>query len=129
MRGSIVTRVHVARSFVVVLLLASPALAQPPAAPSPAAPHVITRVRKCMGTECDFKAFASDEDLVDKAFARGFDEFDRLEALTTSWRDNSEVARINQNAGKKPVPVSADTLAIIEKSLWVSKLTDGAFDI
>jgi thiamine biosynthesis lipoprotein len=93
------------------------------------APHVVVRTRKCMGTECEFKAFASDEDLVDRAFTRGFDEFDRIEALTTSWRPTSEVARINDAAGKKPVPVSVDTLAIIEKSLWVSGLTDGAFDI
>jgi thiamine biosynthesis lipoprotein len=92
-------------------------------------PHVVVRTRKCMGTECEFKAFASDEELVDRAFARGFDEFDRIEALTTSWRPTSEVSRINDAAGKKPVPVSADTLAIIEKSLWVSSLTDGAFDI
>jgi thiamine biosynthesis lipoprotein len=93
------------------------------------AAHVVVRTRKCMGTECEFKAFAADEALVDRAFARGFDEFDRIEALTTSWRSDSEVARINDAAGKKPVPVSKDTLAIIEKSLWVSSLTDGAFDI
>jgi thiamine biosynthesis lipoprotein len=93
------------------------------------APHVVVRTRKCMGTECEFKAFAADEALVDRAFSRGFDEFDRIEALTTSWRPTSEVARINDAAGKRPVPVSADTLAIIEKSLWVSSLTDGAFDI
>jgi thiamine biosynthesis lipoprotein len=92
-------------------------------------PHVVVRTRKCMGTECEFKAFASDEALVDRAFGRGFDEFDRIEALTTSWRPDSEVAKINEAAGKKPVRVSPNTLAIIEKSLWVSSLTDGAFDI
>jgi thiamine biosynthesis lipoprotein len=94
-----------------------------------APPHVVVRTRKCMGTECEFKAFASDEELVDRAFARGFDEFDRIEALTTSWRPTSEVSHINDAAGRQPVTVSADTLAIIEKSLWVSSLTDGAFDI
>jgi thiamine biosynthesis lipoprotein len=94
-----------------------------------ASPHVVVRTRKCMGTECEFKAFASDEALVDRAFGRGFDEFDRIEALTTSWRPDSEVAKINEAAGKKPVRVSPDTLSIIEKSLWVSSLTDGAFDI
>jgi thiamine biosynthesis lipoprotein len=82
-----------------------------------------------MGTECEFKAFAADEALVERAFARGFAEFDRIEALTTNWKPGSEVARINDAAGKAAVPVSPDTLAIIERSLWVSKLTDGAFDI
>jgi thiamine biosynthesis lipoprotein len=82
-----------------------------------------------MGTECEFKAFAGDESQVDRAFGRGFEEMDRIEGLTTSWRDSSEVARINKAAGKEAVKVSADTLAIIEKSLWVSQLTDGGFDI
>jgi thiamine biosynthesis lipoprotein len=108
-------------AYLLVLALAAPE--------APPAPHVITRTRKCMGTECEFKAWAADEALVDRAFARGFDEFDRLEALTTSWRSTSEVAHINEQAGKKAVAVSPDTLAIIEKSLWVSSLTDGAFDI
>lgn len=98
-------------------------------APAPAAPHVIARTRKCMGTECEFKAFASDEALVERAFARGFAEFDRIEELTTSWRPTSEVARINEAAGKKPVKVSPDTIAVIEKAAWASRLTDGAFDI
>jgi thiamine biosynthesis lipoprotein len=104
------------------LLLAAPAPAGAPA-------HVVVRTRKCMGTECEFKAFAADEALVDRAFARGFAEFDRIEALTTSWQPTSEVSRINQAAGKKAIKVSPDTLAILEKSAWVSGLTDGAFDI
>jgi thiamine biosynthesis lipoprotein len=119
------------------LLLLFPALsaaadggARQPSAPGPApAPHVIVRSRKCMGTECEWKAFASDEALVDRAFARGFAEFDRLEALTTSWQPTSEVSRINDAAGRRPVKVSRDTRLIIEKAQWVSGLTDGAFDI
>lgn len=91
--------------------------------------RIITRSRKCMGTACDFKAWHSDEALVDRAFTRGFEEFDRLEALMTTWRPNSEVSRINAAAGKEAVKVSPDTMAIIKKSLWVSGLTDGAFDI
>jgi thiamine biosynthesis lipoprotein len=118
-----------ARSVVLLALFAVPAVAQTTAPPAPTAPRVIVRTRKCMGTECEFKAFASDEALVDRAFTRGFDEFDRLEALTTSWRPTSEVAHINEAAGKKAIHVSPETLAIIEKSLWVSSLTDGAFDI
>jgi thiamine biosynthesis lipoprotein len=104
--------------------------ASPPPPPDPGVPpHIIVRSRKCMGTECEFKAFASDEVLVDRAFGRGFDEMDRIEGLTTTWRSSSEVSRINAAAGREAVKVSPDTLAIIEKSLWVSRLTDGGFDI
>jgi thiamine biosynthesis lipoprotein len=116
-----------------LLLLAAHCRREAPPAPAPAAdtpaPRIIVRTRKCMGTECELKAFAGDELLVERAFGRGFDELDRIEALTTSWRNSSEVSRINEAAGKAAVRVSADTLAIIEKSLWVSSLTDGAFDI
>jgi thiamine biosynthesis lipoprotein len=87
------------------------------------------RTRKCMGTECELKGYGPDEALIDSAFVSGFEAIDRVEALTTSWRDSSEVARINQAAGKSAVKVAPETLAIIEKSLWVSQLTDGAFDI
>ena len=97
--------------------------------PADAAAHVVVRTRKCMGTECEFKAFAADEALVDRAFARGFAEFDRLEALITNWRPTSEVSRINDAAGKKAIKVSPDTLAVLEKAAWASALTDGAFDI
>ncbi len=94
-----------------------------------ASPHVIVKRRKCMGTVCEFQAFAIDDAKVEAAFSRGLDEFDRLEALMTSWRPNSEVSRVNDAAGKEAVKVSPDTLAVIRKAQWVSKLTDGAFDI
>jgi thiamine biosynthesis lipoprotein len=82
-----------------------------------------------MGTLCEMTAYAADEALAERAFERAFEEMDRLEALTTSWRDTSEVSRINAAAGQEAVAVSPETLAIIEKSLWVSQLTGGAFDI
>jgi thiamine biosynthesis lipoprotein len=45
------------------------------------------------------------------------------------WRRDSDVGRINAAAGKHPVAVGADTLAVVEKSLWVSELSGGAFDV
>jgi thiamine biosynthesis lipoprotein len=47
----------------------------------------------------------------------------------TTWRDDSEVSQINANAGKRPVVVSEDTFAVIERSLWISELSEGTFDI
>jgi thiamine biosynthesis lipoprotein len=55
-------------------------------------------------------------------------EIRRLEALMTSWRDDSEVGKINANAGKS-VKVSAETFEVFEKSQWSSRLSDGAFDV
>jgi FAD:protein FMN transferase len=47
----------------------------------------------------------------------------------TNWKDDSDISRINAAAGKAHVPVSAETLAVIQKSLWISKESEGVFDI
>ena len=52
-----------------------------------------------------------------------------LEEKLSDYIEDSEVSRINRKAGVEPVEVSADTLEIIKKSLWLSELTEGAFDI
>lgn len=64
------------------------------------------------------------EAAMDKAFA----EIDRLDKLLNFFSEKSELSAINKNAGISPVPVSPDTLDLIEKALQVSERTNGAFD-
>jgi Membrane-associated lipoprotein involved in thiamine biosynthesis len=52
-----------------------------------------------------------------------------LEEKLSDYIQDSEVSKINRKAGVEPVEVSADTLEVIKKSLWLSELTEGAFDI
>lgn len=52
-----------------------------------------------------------------------------LEEKLSDYIEDSEVSKINKKAGVEPVEVSADTLEVIKKSLWLSELTEGAFDI
>ncbi len=52
-----------------------------------------------------------------------------LEEKLSDYIEDSEVSKINKKAGLEPVEVSADTLEVIKKSLWLSELTEGAFDI
>lgn len=82
-----------------------------------------------MGTLCKISVLQADEALVGSAAAAAFDEMDRLEALMTSWRPDSDVGRVNAAAGKGAVVVAPETLTVIEKALWVARETDGAFDI
>jgi thiamine biosynthesis lipoprotein len=132
-----------ARAALALLLLAGPACpgadAPAPARPTPPdtatraaeppPPRIIVVERKCMGTLCEVKVFHHDEALVKRGVEAGMREMDRIEALTTSWNDSSEVAHINQAAGREVVKVSPDTLAVIKKGQWVAGLTHGAFDI
>ena len=57
---------------------------------------------------------------------------DRMEELASRmslYEPGSELARINAEAGKTAVSVSNEVLNVIEKSLAISRATEGAFDI
>jgi len=58
-----------------------------------------------------------------------FAEMKRLDGVMTNFVDTSEIGQINVNAGVKPVKVSDETLAVIERSLDISKRSGGVFDI
>ena len=82
-----------------------------------------------MGSELRLAAWTSDERATVGAFNQVFTEFDRLEALLSIWRDGSDVQRLNAAAGLHPVPVSADTRAVLGAARQVSEWTGGKFDI
>lgn len=87
---------------------------------------------RAMGTHIVIAAYTSDaldEPALRGKLARALDEIRRLEGLMTTWRDDSEISRVNAAAGKSAVPVSAETLAVIEKSVWMSERSGGVFDI
>ena len=59
----------------------------------------------------------------------GIAEIQRIEKLLTTFSEESETALINRNAGIGPVCVSRETFDIIERSIRISRITQGAFDI
>lgn len=68
----------------------------------------------------------NDTEEVRRAISR---EVQRIESLMTMRDVNSDVSRINEAAGKEAVTVDKDTFHVIERSLFYSEITDGAFDI
>lgn len=64
-----------------------------------------------------------------QAIALCIEEVNRVEQLISEWISTSEVSRINRNAGIKPVEVSDEVFQLIERSIHIGKLTQGAFDI
>ncbi len=64
----------------------------------------------------------------DLAIEKAFDEIRRIEKLINFYSPTSEVSLINKYAGIKPVKVSKETLEIIKKAIYVSDITNGAFD-
>lgn len=57
-----------------------------------------------------------------------FAEVERVEALMSEWRPSSAISAINAAAGKAPVTVPAEVIALVRRSLQIAEQTQGAFD-
>jgi thiamine biosynthesis lipoprotein len=96
---------------------------------APPRDHVVERTHDTMGTVIVLKAWGEDDAAIVGIFADAFAEFDRIDALMTTWTPDSEVSRINAAAGGKAVVVSPELVGVLDSALAASKLTGGAFDI
>ena len=56
-------------------------------------------------------------------------EVQRIEKLLTEFNEESETSLINRNAGKQAVIVSDETYTLLQRSIHISNLSQGAFDI
>lgn len=56
-------------------------------------------------------------------------EIQRIENLLSTFKDDSQTSLINRNAGIAPVPVDKEVFELIRRSIKISILTQGAFDI
>lgn len=82
-----------------------------------------------MGTLVTITAVARTEAIAQLAITAGFQEIHRLEELLSTWMPTSELSRVNAAAGREPVRVSPETMAILKQSLEIAKLTEGGFNI
>jgi len=82
-----------------------------------------------MGTIVTITAVARTEAMAKAAVAAGFQEIHRLEELLSTWMPGSELSRVNAAAGREPVQVSPETMAILKRSLEIASLTEGGFNI
>jgi len=71
---------------------------------------------------------AASQDMADKAIEDAFDVIEKFGDLVNFYSDKSELSAINRNAGIREVKVSPETFDIIEKALYVSEKSGGAFD-
>ena len=91
--------------------------------------HVVERVGIAMGSELHLTAWTTDEAAARSAFDAVFAEFERLEALMSTWRPASDVSRINAAAGVQAVPVAVDVRDVLRQARQVSEWTGGTFDV
>jgi FAD:protein FMN transferase len=84
---------------------------------------------KLMGNRFEISVVAHDEMWADERIDAAVSEIQRIERLLTTFSDFSETNLINNNAGIAPVKVSHETLSLIQRSIRISRITQGAFDI
>jgi len=82
-----------------------------------------------MGCNFNITVVAKDSNTANQYIDKAIKEMSRIEQRISSWDPHSETSKINNNAGIKPVKVSQELFSLIQRSLSLSKLTDGAFDI
>ncbi len=82
-----------------------------------------------MGTRFRIAVRAPAGPAVQQAIDAAFEEIERIERLLSNFRDDSEISAVNRSAGRGPVAVGADLLAVLDRALTISSLTRGAFDI
>ncbi len=57
------------------------------------------------------------------------EEIKRIERLLTTFDESSQTCLINKNAGISPVEVDTEVVELIQRSIGISQITQGAFDI
>ena len=82
-----------------------------------------------MGNRFEISVVAEHESWANQIIDFGVNEIQRIEKLLTTFDDNSETNSINRNAGIAPVKVCRETFELIKRSIRISEVTQGAFDI
>jgi len=96
------------------------------------APKRVALEDHAMGTTVSIATYTTatmTEEVIRPKLQKALDEIRRLQTLMTTWSPDSEISRINAAAGKSAVVVGPESFAVIQKSLWIARASDGVFDI
>ncbi|SKC77439.1 FAD:protein FMN transferase [Ohtaekwangia koreensis] len=91
--------------------------------------QIYSRDLKLMGNLFGFTVVAEHEAWAKSCIDDAILEIQRIEKLLTTYSETSQTHYININAGIRPVDVDREVFDLIERSLRISALTQGAFDI
>lgn len=85
--------------------------------------------RTYMGTEVTVELWHPREADATALLEAVFAEIQRLDLMMNPWNPDSELARINREAGTRTVSTTAEIVEVVERALYYSRLSEGAFDI
>lgn len=91
--------------------------------------HWQNKELKLLGTTVRVQVNHKDEKIRQKAIDDVIAEFSRIESKFSPFKETSEISRINRNGYQEDILISDEMNELINFSLEISTLTDGAFDI
>jgi thiamine biosynthesis lipoprotein len=98
--------------------------------PSPSPAAEVRRARPLLGTLVEIHAAAAwPQSRLHAALDAAFAAVERVQALMSFHDPAGELSRLNREAAQRPVPVDAQTYAVLAAALELSRLSQGAFDI
>lgn len=91
--------------------------------------HWLKREEAIMGTAIKIELWSEDRLAGEVAMSAVMDEMHRIDHAMSPYRPDSELSRINRDAGTAPVAVSAEMFQLLTRAARFSHLSAGAFDI
>nr|WP_045861093.1 FAD:protein FMN transferase [Teredinibacter purpureus] len=88
-----------------------------------------TDSQSIMGTKINITVWLEDPVAAQKLLQQGMTEMRRIDASFSPWIESSELARVNRLAAQQPQSISEELVWLIDKSLYFSHISEGAFDI
>lgn len=82
-----------------------------------------------MGTSVIVDIWHNEQNIANKCSKQVFDEMNRINQTMNPSYDDSELFYINQHAADREVEISDEIYQLIDKSLEISRASNGAFDI
>lgn len=87
------------------------------------------RMQKLMGNTFEITVVAENEQWAQDKLDLAVAEITRIERLLTTFDENSQTNQINSMSGISAVKVDKEVFDLIQRSVRISGITDGAFDI
>ena len=85
--------------------------------------------RPLMGTEVSVWLWHENETEGRALVAAAFSEVERINALMSTYIEDSLISEVNRDAAERPVPAGDELFPLVQRALDISLLTRGAFDI
>jgi FAD:protein FMN transferase len=91
--------------------------------------RTVQKTETIMGTQVSITVVAPTAEEGERAVDAGMAEVRRFDAMMSLYKDTSEITKVNLAAGKGPVKVSPEMIAVVKHAATISELSGGVFDV